>query len=636
MGTKPPEKENWRLISRTASTLAILMAVYQLLSTQILLLSHVQHLNLHLLMGLSIVFMNAAEESPKWRVLFLLFFLAGIIATGYIHLEANALPDREQMPTDFDTLVGFVIIALSIVAAYRSFGIILPIMAVLGIFYALYGRYFPGALFHAGVGPVRLIAMLTTDLDGIYGTLLFISATYMAVFLTLGSFIENSGAAQFFIDFPLAIFRGVKAGGGYAAVMASALMGMGSGSPVANVVTTGTFTIPLMKRTGFLPHVAGVIEAAASTGGQIMPPVMGAVAFVMSEFTATPYVKIMGYALFPAILYFLAVGFSIRFRANLKELSALPSEETPDIRTVLQSWKFFLPILVLVGVLVAGYTPGLAAFWAVVSIVLVITPRKPDISFLSTIRKCLKNGGKNAGEFAAAMACISIFVKVVMGTGVGLKLPILIAEYAGSSLPLAYLLTAIASTVLGMGLPTVAAYIVVAVLAVPALTHLGAGLLQAHFFVLYFSILSALTPPVALAALAGAKVANADYLKTSWASLQFGYVAYLIPFLFALNPALIALGSPAEIIMAVVGTFTGCTLISACIQGYFLNRTSMLDRLLLLVASVGSLVFVWRPGMVYGLFALLSLVVVLLKQGGWAAAGFGKAPEGADAPIVRN
>lgn len=614
MQAMPWTKGEWRLISRTASALALLMALYQLLSTQILLLSHVQHLNLHLFFGLSVVFMQAADESPKWRFIYLLLFVAAIIATGYIHLEANALPDREQMPTSADTLVGVTLIVLSILAAYRSFGIILPIMALVGIFYALYGRYFPGALFHAGVGPIRLIAMLTTDLDGIYGTLLFISATYMAVFLTLGSFIENSGAAQFFIDFPLSLFRGVRAGGGYAAVMASALMGMGSGSPVANVVTTGTFTIPLMKRTGFFGHVAAGIEAAASTGGQIMPPVMGAVAFVMAEFTATPYVNIMGYALLPAILYFLAVGFGIRFRASLRDLDALPPEATPDFRIVIKSWKFFLPIVVLVGVLVAGYTPGLAAFWAVVSLVLVIIPRKPDIGFLSTVWTCLVKGGRRAGEFAAAMACISIFVKVVMGTGVGLKLPILIAEYAGNSLPLAYLLTAIASTVLGMGLPTVAAYIVVAVLAVPALTHLGANLLVAHFFVLYFSILSALTPPVALAALAGAKVADADYFKTSWASLQYGYVAYLIPFLFALNPALMALGSTIEIIYAGVGTLMGCTLISACIQGYFLERISLLERLLLFVSSLGFLAFVWVPSFTYALFALVCLGVVLLKQ----------------------
>ncbi len=624
------EMPKWSMVSKVGGWLAILMAVYHLLSTQYLYFSHVPQLNLHLAFGLSIVFLRAADENPKARILFLLALLAGLLATGYIHYEADVLIDREQMPTDVDTVVGVVIVVLAILSAYQVFGPILPILALLGIAYAFLGPYFPGELFHAGIDFTRLMAMLTTDLSGIYGTLLFISATYMAVFLVLGSFIEHSGAAQFFVDFPLALFRGVKAGGGYAAVMSSGFMGMGSGSPVANVVTTGTFTIPLMKRTGFFPHVAGGIEAAASTGGQIMPPVMGAVAFVMAEFTATPYVKIMGYALVPAFLYFLAVGFSVRFRADLRDLEALPADEIPELSSVLRRWKFFLPIVVLVVVLVAGYTPGLAAFWAVLSLVLVIVPRRPDAAFFTTVWRCLEFGGKRAAEFATAMACIAILVKVIMGTGVGLKLPILIAEYAGGSLVLAYLLTAFASTVLGMGLPTVAAYIVVAVLAVPALTNLGAHQLQAHFFVLYFSILSALTPPVALAALAASKVAETDYMKTSWASLQFGYVAYLIPFLFALNPALMGLGSPGAIAAAASGTFLGCIATSALLQGYFIKRASLLDRALLGISAVGFFGFVARPHLAIFAGALVCAAIVILKQGGWAAAGLGKAP------IVRN
>jgi TRAP transporter 4TM/12TM fusion protein len=622
----------WLLVS----TLALLMTSYHLFTTQVLLLSHWPHLNLHLAFGLLIVFLQAAERSSRARALYFVAAAVSLVVVVYIHIEADDLLDREQMPTDVDFLVGLAILVLVIWAAYLAFGFILPVLALLGIVYALLGPYFPGELFHAGIGFGRLIAMLTTDIGGIYGTLLFISATYMAIFLTLGSFIENSGVAQFFIDFPLALFRGVKAGGGYAAVVASALMGMGSGSPVANVVTTGTFTIPLMKKAGFQAHVAGGIEAAASTGGQLMPPVMGAVAFVMAEFTGVAYVKIIGYATIPAFLFFLTVGFGVYFRSAHLNLKAVPVDDLPELKVMLRGVSNFLPIAVLVGVLVAGYTAALAAFWAVASLMVLILVRNPNMKFFTLIGKCFTSGGRRAAEFAAAMACISIFVKVIMGTGIGLKLPILIEEYAAGNLLMGYVYTALASAVLGMGLPTVAAYIVVAVLAVPALTQMGANMIQAHFFVLYFSILSGLTPPVALAALAGAKVAEANYMKTSWASLQYGLVAFIIPFLFVYNPALMAIGSLGAVLMAVLGTLLGCIAIAAFLQGYLLRRTTWLGRGLMGLAAAASFGFVVTTQFYYLLAGLVLFAVVFLKQGGRAVLGFAKAPEEAGAPIIRN
>ena len=296
----------------------------------------------------------------------------------------------------------------------------------------------------------------------------------------------------------------------------------------------------------------------------------------------------------------------------------------------------FLPIFVLVGILVAGYTASLAAFWAVASLIVLILLRNPNAGFFSILGRCFANGGRRAAEFAAGMACISIFVKVIMGTGVGLKLPILIEEYADGNLLMGYVYTALASAVLGMGLPTVAAYIVVAVLAVPALTQMGAHPLQAHFFVLYFSILSGLTPPVALAALAGAQVAEADYLKTSWASLQYGLVAFIIPFLFAFNPALMALGSTGSILVAVLGTLLGCLATAAFLQGYFIRQTTLVGRMLLGVAAVALFGFVVNGQFYLFLAGLACFAVVFLTQGGWAAVGLRKTPGGVDTPIIRN
>ena len=247
------------MISTAASTLALCMTLYHLLTAQILLISHTPHLNIHLAFGLGVVFLQAAERRARGRILFFLCLLFSLLVTAYIHLEADSLVDREGMPTSWDTVIGTILILLVILGTYETFGPVLPGLAAVGILYAYLGPLAPEPFFHAGIDSVRLVAMLTTDLAGIYGTLLFISATYLALFLVLGSTIEHSGAVRFFIDMPLALFRKVKGGGAYAAVVASALEGMGSGSPTANVVTSGTFTIPLMKRQGLTPAVAGAV-----------------------------------------------------------------------------------------------------------------------------------------------------------------------------------------------------------------------------------------------------------------------------------------------------------------------------------------------------------------------------------------
>ncbi len=631
-----------------AAVVAAGMSLFQLASTQVLLFSHIPALNVHLAFALTVVFLNRMERRRDRALLLGLCVLATLLATGYIHWNEAALVDREGAPTRLDTLVGITIIILVIAAGVLSFGWLLPGLCMFSLVYAYLGPYFPGALQHGGIGPIRLVGALTTFLSGIYGTLLFVSMTYIAIFVIFGAFLEHSGAARFFIDMPLALFRGKKAGGGYSAVVSSALMGMASGSPTANVLTTGRFTIPLMKRSGFLPHIAGGIEAVASVGGQVMPPVMGAVAFIMSEFTGVPYVKIIGYALIPALIYYTVLGFNVRFRSAKMELEAVPEEELPILREVLRKgWQYVLPLVVLTGFLVVGYTPQLAAFWAIASLMVLtlrgwkwalplvaligilslsapklapiwviagvvvgIWPGGLDRDWLTRLGRSLSEGGRNAADFAAILACLSIAVKVIILTGVGLKLPQLVGEYSGGIMVLGYIITAVASTVLGMGLPSAAAYIVVAVLAVPALEDLGATILQAHFFVLYFAVLSALTPPVAMTALAGSRVAEASYTKTAIASLQFGAVAFIVPFYFVYNPALLSFGSWNQILWASALTMLSMISLSACLQGYFLEATTFLHRLLLLVATVGFGGVVMGAELWWALVGLLAILAV--------------------------
>ena len=641
------------LLTRAVSIVAACMALHLLVNTQVTLLSHIPNLNLHLAFALTIVFLKRIERSRNRVFLFAVCILLSLAVTGYIHWNEEALLDREGAPNEVDTFVGILIIVLVITAAVLSFGWLLPGLAVFSLAYAYLGPYFPGVFFHGGIDPVKIVAMLTTGLQGIYGTLLFVSVTYVAIFLVFGSFLEKSGGARFFVDFPLSLMEGVKAGGGYAAVVSSALMGMGSGSPTANVLTTGTFTIPLMKRSGFLPHVAGGIEAVASSGGQIMPPVMGAVAFVMAEFLGVSYVKIIGHAVIPALVFYIVIGVNVWLRSAKMDIQPLPKGSLPVFGDVLRGgWKFVLPIVILVAFLVVGYTPGLAAFWAIVALVAVslpgwrvALPLLALVGFLSllfpsmwllwivlalivlgwpgrfgghsfdVVGQALSEGGRNAADFAVILACLSIPVKVITATGVGLKLPLLVSEYAGGLLPVGYLITAGASVILGMGLPTVAAFIVVSVLAVPALVDLGASNLHANFFVLYFSVFSAITPPVALAALAGSRVAESDYFKTCIASLQFGTVGYLIPFYFVFNSALLGLDTWPRILWTVALTLASLVALSASIHGYMLVSASFFQRVLLFLAAAMLAAAVMQGGLLWaGLGFLLILTV-----GAWQA-----------------
>ena len=345
-----------------------------------------------------------------------------------------------------------------------------------------------------------------------------------------------------------------------------------------------------------------------------MPPVMGAVAFVMAEFTNVSYLTICGYAAIPAILYFSAVGFSVHFYVRTAKLTDAAAQGLPPLREMLWDLKYLLPIVLLVGVMVAGYTPVVASFWAIAGMIAVSVPRRPGIAYLKTIFRCLEDGGRRAAEFALVMACISIFVKIATATGLAIKFPVLLMDLSGGSLLWGYILTAFALAVLGMELPTVPAYIIVAVVAVPALMNLGASLIQAHFFALYFSVLSALTPPVALASLAAARLAGADYFKTAWWSIKFGYQAFIIPFLFAYNPALMAMGSPGEILAATAGALLGCFFFAAAMQGHYLRHISLLERILLFASSAFFFAFSVRPGLVFFAGGFASALAATLMQ----------------------
>ena len=417
-------------------------------------------------------------------------------------------------------------------------------MAILFLLYARFGPYLPGMLGHRGFAWKSIIRHMYLTLEGILGIPISVSSTFVFMFILFGTFLDKTGVGRFFIDLAYSLTGHLKSGPAMTAVVASGFMGSISGSSVANTVTTGAFTIPLMKETGYKPYFAGAVEAAASTGGQIMPPVMGAAAFIMAEFTGIPYVKIIAAAAIPAVLYYFAVGIMVHLEASRLGLKGIPKDGLPKLRNIIKTQGYLLlPLFVIVYFLVKGYTPLLAAFYAIcisVVIAIIATLVKGDKSFgFKEFFSALEQGAKGSIGVACACACAGMVVGVVTLTGLGLRVAELIVTLAQGKLFLTLFFTMIASIILGMGLPTTAKYIVLATMAVPALLKLDVNLMAAHLFILYFGVIADITPPVALAAYAGAGIAGANSMKTGFQAVKLASAAFIVPYIFAYDSSLI-------------------------------------------------------------------------------------------------
>jgi TRAP transporter 4TM/12TM fusion protein len=502
--------------------------------------------------------------------LIVLGVLVGYWVPANIDIIANQI-----IPRQIDVVVGVVTTLVVLEAARRAIG---PVMTIIGgafIAYAFAGNrgelpfladWLPGILNHRGYSLDRLASQLTLGAEGIFGLPLGVAATFIFVFVLFGAFLEVTGAGKFFIDLAYAATGRQRGGPAKAAVIASAGMGSISGSAIANVVTTGAFTIPLMKRLGYRPAQAGGIEAAASTGGQIMPPLMGAGAFLMSEFTRVPYVDIVLVSIFPAILYFGAVYLLVHIAAVKQGLEGMPASELPRVRDVLaEGWHFLLPLVALVWLLVAGYSPMRVGFYAILAVMAAASLRGlmrwasdgPTLAGLVALAKAglvgtlkaLDLGARNAVAVSLACAVAGIIVGVVGLTGLGLKFSAMMIAFSGGNLLLALLLVVIASLILGMGLPVTAAYIVLIILVGPALTEeFGVPLLIAHLVVFWWSQDSNVTPPVALAGFAGAAIAGSKPMETSVQAWKYAKGLYLIPLFMVYNESII-LGGPLPLVL---------------------------------------------------------------------------------------
>jgi TRAP transporter 4TM/12TM fusion protein len=406
--------------------------------------------------------------------------------------------------------------------------------------YGYLGPIFPEIIAHRGFGIERLCTALYLTTNGVFGVMANVLATYVILFIFFGAFLHKSGAGRFFIDFPLALAGRSTGGPAKVAVIASAFFGSVSGSAIANTVSTGAFTIPLMKRAGFKPHVAGAIEPAASIGGMFLPPVMGAGGFLMAELTETSYAYIMMIAIFPALLYFFSVFCMIHFEAKKQGIKGIDDSEFPHWKEVLKKqWYFSAPLVIITILMIMGKSPGFAAFWATATCIVVSWVKKDTRMGPKEIWEAILTGANNTLIIGATLGVIGIIVGTISLTGIGLKFSDIIISLASGNLLAAIFLIALASLVLGMGVPVTAAYLITAVLAVPPLMEMGVPLLCAHMIVYWFSQDSNITPPVCVAAYAGAAIAGSDPWKTGWTSFKFAKLLYVMPLLFAFTPAIL-------------------------------------------------------------------------------------------------
>jgi len=602
----------------TAKILAVSFSLFFLYTNFFGLISQESHVGVYFLgtFTLCVMLYGCRLRSPKNRIGALdgVLILGMIVLIIYYISEYPVLADRiGGQPQLRDVLFGWFLIIMSLEMARRTAGKVIPIIGIVLLVYAYFGPYFPLGLGHSGFTISRIAESLFLTGDGILGMITNIFASYILIFVILGAFMEASGCGKLFIDLAFAITGKRTGGPGLAAVITSALFGTVSGSSVANVVVTGTFTIPLMKRNGYPPHFAGAVEASASTGGQYMPPIMGAGAFLLAEISGTPYIEVIKVAAIPAILYFFSVGFIIYLEAVKRGLRGMPSSELPQIKELLRELHLLLPIPILIALLVIGYTPYVAAFYTICATVVVSWLRKETRMGPKKIFDALVNGATSSLTVGATVGVIGIVVGVTGLTGLANYFSQFITYLAGGQLLFVILLLIISGIFIGMGLPTTPSYVVLAILGVPALVRMDVAPLTAHLLAFWIAVQSNVTPPVALAAFAGAAIAKSDPWKTGFTATKVASWIYLMPFLF-IYTSILKVGWNLGFFITVVDCLIALLAWGAALEGHLFRKTTLFERICLFAAALGLL----KEGVYTDMMGALLFVFVIVLQKLWA------------------
>lgn len=603
------------------------------------------HRGIHLAFVLGLVFLvfglrrqRAVAPSTWWRpggVPLYDWICAFTIAASalYLPLTFDDLAFRVGNPNPLDLVMGSAMILLVLETARRSMGPALPLIATGFMLYAIWGRHFPGVLVHPGATWSNLVNHLYLTSQGIYGIAVGVVATFVFHFVLFGVLATRIGLGQLFIDLAGCVAGRQAGGAAKVSICSSALFGMISGSSIANTVTTGTMTIPAMIRTGYPRHVAAAIESTSSTGGQITPPIMGAAAFMMIEFLEMPYRDIMIAAILPAAMHYLGIYAMVHLEAKKRGIRGLSEAELPRLRDVLKGrWHTVIPLVALLAILLQGYTPFMAAFWGITACIVVGFLQPRDRLRIGDLIDAFRTGAKYALAVGAAAAAVGIIVGVVTLTGVGFKLSFMVtssaAQFAGALMPfvpfelfgqrdatlfLTLVLTAFACIVMGAGIPTTPTYIILVTVAAPALGLLGVAPIVAHFFVFYYGVLADITPPVALAAFAGAGIAGANPFQTGNKAFQLATAKALVPFVFVYSPSLLLVTkdfSLEDLAITLAGCILGIFCLAGAMIGYFKRPMATWERLLAFAAAL----LLIAPGIKTGLVGIVLIAPVLVAQ----------------------
>ena len=556
---------------------------------------HAIHVGLILVLGFALypAFKKSSRKKMAWYDW--IFIALSVIMPIYVFIRYPVFISTGFSGENIDIILGTILIVLVLVASRRLSGWALPILSIVFLLYALFGRSFPGIFY------------------GIYGTSIKVSATYIVLFIIFGEVMNKCGMGQFFNDIANAIAGHTKGGPAKVAVLASGFLGSINGSAVANVVTTGTFTIPLMKKTGYSKEFAGSVEATASVGGQLLPPIMGAAAFVMAETLGVKYGAIIKAAVIPALIYYLGIIIQVQMRATKDNLNGLPKDQMPKVKDVMKErGHLLIPILFLLYMLIfSGVTVIRGAFWTIIVTIVVAELRPVSRMSLKDICDAFVQGAKSTVSVAMACACVGIIVGVCGMTGFALNVAHAIISIGEHSLMLTLLFTMITCMILGMGLPSIPSYLITATIAAPALVELGQPEIAAHMFCFYFAMFANLTPPVALASFAAAGLSGGSPMKTGWQSVRLALAGFIVPFMFVYNPPLllenVTLLSGLQV---VITACTGVVLIAAAAEGYLMGRLNIPMRVL---AGVGAFLLI-DSGLVTDLAGLGCLAIILLGQ----------------------
>lgn len=612
---------------KTAAAVAAAMGIFQLAAAASGFLVTNMRCAIHLTFAMALVGLLKPVRFKSSRItdLYNIFFTLAALACGifliYETRPSYALTYTLNGPAQMDVLAGTVIILLVLLCARRTTGNALPVICGCFLAYALWGHHLPGLLTHKEYSWRNIVDIVVFTSEGLFGQPVSVSSSYVATFVLFGSFLAVTGAGKWFIDMAYALTGKYRSGPAMTAIVSSAAMGTISGTGVANVVTTGAFTIPLMKSCGYSPRLSGAVEATASTGGQLMPPVMGAGAFILAEMVGLPYGTVAVAAILPALLYFLAAAFQVDFEAGRLGMKGLSKEQLPSRKgTFLSGYLYLIPVAVLIWTLcIMNYSSNLSALYAILSIIVI------GIFFLGKekrlnpgkVLEAVINAAKDMVPVAMACAVAGLMIGVLTKTGLGLKFTSLLLSAAGGMKLPTMVLTMACCIVLGMGLPTTAAFIITATLCAPALIQLGIPTLGAYLFVFYYACLSAITPPVALAAFAAAGLSGAKPMETAASATRLGLAGFLIPYFFCYAPAMLFQGSAAEIIQVCVTSVIGIYFLAGGLEGYMWRKLNLLERGLLIAAALLMVTAGWMTdiaGIVIGLAVTAPQIAAARKK----------------------